>query len=200
MLDWGGNRKLWTNVEVTAVENDPTVAKFYQEQYPDDTVIVGDAHQYVLENYHKFGFIWLSPPCPTHSRARYWASKGARYAVEYPDASLYQEITLLRHFHSGLWAVENVKPYYDPWIKANACLSRHLFWSNFSIAHKVFPGLDVKGGKRSEWQEALGINIDGYRFNQRTDKLLRNCVQPALGLHVMNECRAALQTNNLVCA
>ena len=64
----GGNRLLWDNCEVTAVELDPELARMYQERFPNDTVIVADAHQYLLDHYKEFDFIWSSPPCPTHSR------------------------------------------------------------------------------------------------------------------------------------
>lgn len=58
----GGNRKLWIGAEITAVENDPRIAAVYSRLYPEDTVIIGDAHQYLLENYSEFDFIWSSPP------------------------------------------------------------------------------------------------------------------------------------------
>ncbi len=65
----GGNRKLWHGeIEVTAVELDPKIAKIYQDFFPNDKVIVADAHQYLLEHFKEFDFIWSSPPCPTHSR------------------------------------------------------------------------------------------------------------------------------------
>ena len=68
----GGNRKLWTDCEVTAVELNPEIAAIYQDFFPDDKVIIGDAHQYLLDHFKEFDFIWSSPPCPTHSRARFW--------------------------------------------------------------------------------------------------------------------------------
>ena len=64
----GGNRKLWEDVEVTAVENNAQIAKIYQDFFPDDKMVIADAHQYLLEHYKEFDFIWSSPPCPTHSR------------------------------------------------------------------------------------------------------------------------------------
>ena len=85
----GGNRYKWdevADIEVTAVELDPELAKLYQERYPKDTVIIADAHQYLLDHYKQFDFIWSSPPCPTHSRARFWNTKAERV---YPDMSLY---------------------------------------------------------------------------------------------------------------
>lgn len=64
----GGNRKLWGDEhDITAVEYKPDIAAKYQEFFPNDKVIVGDAHQYLLDHFHEFDFIWTSPPCPTHS-------------------------------------------------------------------------------------------------------------------------------------
>ncbi len=71
----GGNRKLWENVDVTAVEIDPDIAKIYSHFYPVDTIVIGDAHEYLLNHYSEFDFIWASPPCQTHSRARFWGWK-----------------------------------------------------------------------------------------------------------------------------
>ena len=67
----GGNRKLWGNDhEVTAIEYDNNIAKIYQENFPNDIVIVTDAHQYLLEHFREYDFIWSSPPCPSHSKVR----------------------------------------------------------------------------------------------------------------------------------
>jgi len=54
----GGNRKLWGNEhEITAIELDPNIAKIYQDFFPNDKVIIADAHQYLLEHYKEFDFI-----------------------------------------------------------------------------------------------------------------------------------------------
>ena len=182
----GGNRAKWEGVEVTAVEYRPDIAKFYQDRYPQDTVVVGDAHQYLLDHYREFDFIWSSTPCPTHSRARFWASKGDTAIVDpvFPDMSLYQEILFLQHYFKGQWVVENVKPYYEPIVKPTATLGRHLFWSNFTISGYHAVDADIKSGIRSEWEALHGISLEGYSFQDRTDKLLRNCVHQDLGLHV----------------
>ena len=48
----GGNRMLWSDEhEVTAVEYNENIAKVYKEQYPNDKVIIADAHQYLLDHY-----------------------------------------------------------------------------------------------------------------------------------------------------
>ncbi|GAG21491.1 unnamed protein product, partial [marine sediment metagenome] len=48
----GGNRKLWGDEhEVTAVENNPEIAGIYQNNYPKDHVVIGDAHFYLLQHY-----------------------------------------------------------------------------------------------------------------------------------------------------
>jgi DNA (cytosine-5)-methyltransferase 1 len=131
----GGNRKLWEDVEVTAVELDPQIAKIYQDFFPKDKVIVADAHQYLLDHFKEFEFIWSSPPCPTHSRIRKHCGVGSgQNEPVYPDMRLYQEILLLKHyFFKGKWVVENVIAFYEPLIKPFE-LAKHWFWSNFFIA------------------------------------------------------------------
>ena len=193
----GGNRAKWPDyVEVTAVEFQPDIAAHYQKRFPQDTVIVGDAHEYLLKHFKEFDFIWSSVPCPTHSRARFWAAMGENTAVDpvYPDMSLHQEIILLKHHFKGKWVVENVKPYYDnedmP-TPPSVTLGRHEFWCNFPIYPYQAKDADIQGGKRDEWQNQHGIDISGDKFIDcltgkpiRKDKLLRNCVDSALGLHV----------------
>ena len=64
----GGNRKLWGDEhEITAVEYDEATAEVYTQYFPNDNMIVTDAHEYLLNHYKEYDFIWSSPPCPTHS-------------------------------------------------------------------------------------------------------------------------------------
>ena len=186
----GGNRKKWTDVEVTAVELNPGIAMFYQDHFPDDTVIIADAHRYLLEHYKEFDFIWSSSPCPSHSRARYWGTGGknggGKIKPVFPDLKLYEEIIFLRNYYSGIWVCENVIPYYNPLIAPTNKIGRHLFWANFKIHNVNVPEADINRGKRAEWSALHGIDISGYKFNVRTDKILRNCVNPDLGLHILN--------------
>lgn len=135
----GGNRKLWGDThEITAIELNPDIAKIYQEFFPNDKVIIGDAHQYLLDHFKEFDFIWTSPPCPTHSDIRRCGVQKGQYEAKYPDMKLYEEIILLKHFapFKTKWVVENVKPYYDPLIPAKL-LGRHLFWTNFDITPRT---------------------------------------------------------------
>jgi len=54
----GGNRKLWPDyVKVTAVEINKDIANIYQDFFPQNHVIIGDAHQYLLDHYEEFDFI-----------------------------------------------------------------------------------------------------------------------------------------------
>lgn len=187
----GGNRKMWEGHNITAVEMEQDIADIYKKLFPDDTVIVGDAHQYLLENSDRFDMVWSSPPCQTHSRMM----KGTRHKRKrYSDMSLYQEIIFLQHFFKGKWIVENVKPYYEPLIKPTAILGRHYFWSNFSITDfeiANFPNFimddTVAGSNRlKEW---LGIHYEGniyYKGNHSPGQVLRNCVHPEMGNHIFN--------------
>jgi DNA (cytosine-5)-methyltransferase 1 len=168
----GGNRALWEGCEVTAVELDPEIAAEYARRFPQDTVIVADAHQYLLEHFGEFDFIWSSPPCPSHSRTNYFL-KG-RGIYRYPDMALYQEILFLTHFFKGRWCVENVISYYEPLIKPQR-LGRHFLWANFPIPLIPQPKGDC-GGMNGPWQRA----------KRKTD-WERNCVNSQLGAHVL-EC------------
>lgn len=183
----GGNRKNWEQVEVTAVENNKELADIYKKFYPDDEVIVGDAIDYLTKNYKRFDFIWASPPCQTHSKMRYLASKRGSYQPKLPDLSLYSLILFLTHFcKDKKWIVENVTPYYEPLIKPTVKLDRHLIWSNFNIQSKEFDKPEVKHNKVTGKTERYGINLQGIKMQHRKDQIIRNCVNPQLSLHILN--------------
>ena len=186
----GGNRKLWQDVEVTAVELNPEIASIYQSYFPNDKVIVGDAHQYLLDHYKEFDFIWDSIPCPSHSNARFWSSKGGMYNPIYPDLRLYQEILFLSKFYDGKYCVENVIPYYEPLIKRHK-IGRHLFWCNFNIGnHTSDSNYIFSGDDKNRVKDMLGFDIDNV-------KLLRNCVHPETGLYILNCARNIITKSNV---
>ena len=118
----GGNRKLWTECEVTAVEQNEKIANVYQQQHPNDHVVVGDAHQYLLDHSHEYDFIWSSPPCQSHTRM---LRGGRNRKPRYPVMDLYQEIIFLNNSYDGKWVVENVVPYYEPLIPPTKKVGRH---------------------------------------------------------------------------
>ena len=179
------NRKLWTDVEVTAVEWEQERADYYKQQFPNDIVIVWDAHDYLLKHYKEFDFIRASPPCPTHSDIRRCWVHAWQYEALYPDMSLYQEIILLKHFaplHTKR-IVENVKPYYDlliPW----QLVERHIFWTNFYIP-TFNKTNDVKVNKIVGNEEVYWFNISWTNIKNKC-KCLRDLVNPELWLHVFN--------------
>ena len=188
----GGNRKKWRNAEITAVENEPKIAKVYAELYPNDTVVVGDAHEYLKNHYKEFDFIWSSPPCQKHSKMM----KATRHDVaDFPDMKLYEEIIFLQNFFQGSWVVENVVPYYKPLVEPTIRIGRHLFWSNiplFGIEDVKRPKGFINSGtvKESEkLKEWLGIHYEGnlyYKNNHCPGQILRNCVHPDKGEQIFN--------------
>ena len=185
----GGNRRLWTNVKVTAIENCKEIAEAYKDLYPEDEVIVADAHQYILENYDKFDLIWSSRPCQSHSRARYWGSFGENKTKIYPDMGLYEEIIFLKHYCKTKWVVENVKPYYEPLIKPTQVCGRHLFWANFDIKKLDLPTRFTPNQSFGSLQKAYDIDLSKYKFpfGQDNRVIIRNMVEAELGKHVF-EC------------
>jgi DNA (cytosine-5)-methyltransferase 1 len=186
----GGNRYKWnevkSDIEVTAVELDPEAARLYQERFPNDKVIVADAHQYLLEHYKEFDFIWSSPPCPSHSRARYWNSSNYDTTTEaiYPDMKLYEEILFLQHYYKhGKFVVENVIPYYEPLIPAQK-RGRHLYWTNFKLPNdlndrRVQVGAGIDELKRL--CEFHNYDFKKYKGEQSIIKMARNLVDYEAG-------------------
>jgi len=200
----GGNRYKWNEVKsdihVTAVELDPECARLYQERFPNDKVIIADAHQYLLDHYKEFDFIWSSPPCPTHSRMRKTnTGDGERKSkASYPDMKLYEEIIFLEHFFKGKYCVENVIPYYEPLIPAKK-RGRHLYWTNFNLPN------DLKERKIKEGLLTNNLNtisqfhnydFKKYKGTQRTDKIARNLVDYEAGKTIFETVLGIYKSDN----
>ena len=188
----GGNRYKWDEVaqlagieiEVTAIELDPELARLYQERFPNDKVIITDAHQYLLENFKEFDFIWSSPPCPSHSRIRISQKNRETFKYEYPDMKLYEEVIFLDNFFNGKYVIENVKPYYEPLIKAQE-RGRHLYWCNFNLPKELNerPPIGI-GTSKNEVQKLCELHdYDFYKYKgkQLMNKIARNLVDYEAG-------------------
>lgn len=199
----GGNRYKWTDCEVTAVELDPELARLYQERFPNDKVIIADAHQYLLDHFKEYDFIWSSPPCPSHSKINISQHTRESWTPKYPDMKLYEEVIFLDNFFKGKYCIENVTPYYEPLIPAQK-RGRHLYWTNFKLPKYV--------GERPEGIGLVGCNIKDevkklckfhdydfyqYKGEQRIDKIARNLVDYEAGLTIFNTARGVISNSNV---
>ncbi len=191
----GGNRYLWPeSVNVTAVEFNPKIAAVYKKMFPNDTVIVGDAHAYLLKNYYRFDVIWTSRPCQSHSRMNYLFGDNRR---KYADLALYQEILLLREFFKGKYVAENVDPYYGALIPFNFKIHRHVFWTNVPLNSNVsLPAIGGVGLIKNRdaagfevLKKWLGIDLQEKLYSTSKDccQVLRNCVHPVLGKSIFDD-------------
>ena len=182
----GGNRKLWGEYhEITAVELDPKIAQIYQDFFPKDKVIVADAHQYLIDHFKEFDFIWSSPPCPSHSVVRKVCAVGrGQNEPVYPDMKLYEEILLLKGYCQGKWCVENVVSWYKPLVEPQE-INKHYFWTNFYVRPVEKQSREHNSGNK-KLSLRKGFDISNYNNIDKT-KTLRNCVEPETGLHVFNE-------------
>jgi len=197
----GGNRYKWDevkDVEVTAVEWDEELARLYQERFPNDKVIVADAHQYLLDHYREFDFIWSSPPCPTHSRFN--VSMKTKRKMKYPDMKLYQEIIFLDNFFNGRYVVENVIPYYKPLIEAKE-RNRHLYWTNFNLPNIVSkrknPDLSRTKNLISVLSEFHDYDFRQYKGEQRMNKIARNLVDYEAGKTILETVIGIIKKQNV---
>lgn len=196
----GGNRYLWGDEhDITAVEWDEELAKLYQERFPNDKVIVADAHQYLLHHYKDFDFIWSSPPCPTHSRIRISQKSRTSFKAEYPDMKLYQEIIFLDNYFQGKYVVENVIPFYEPLIPAKK-RGRHLYWTNFNLPTNL---KERKGGilgsdnELEKWCEFHDYDFRKYKGKQRLDKIARNLVDYEAGKTILDTAMGIVRKENV---
>lgn len=191
----GGNRKLWGDEhEITAVEYKPEIAKIYSDFFPKDTMVIADAHEYLLDHFAEFDFIWSSPPCTTHSRTNLWNSitpykdnteqlkRGGGSKPRYADMTLYQEIIFLKSHFKGKWCVENVVAYYEPLIQPLE-FGSHWFWVNFAMP--AFAGERRQMVSLDKLQDQKGFDLSPYKGIDK-EKLLRNCVEPELGKHILD--------------
>lgn len=182
----GGNRTLWKGHEITSVELDEKIAEVYSKLYPNDTMIVGDALEYLEKHYSEFDFIWASPPCQSHGQYRHNVGVlGKGFAPILPDMGLYSIIIFLKTYFKGDWCVENVVPYYKPLVEPTVLLQRHLFWSNKPIREKEFAKDAIRIKNKISDFDNYEIVANSRISNKR--QVLRNCVKPELGEYVLNE-------------
>ena len=186
----GGNRYKWNEVKndikVTAVEWDEELAVLYQERFPNDTVIIADAHQYLLDHYTEYDFIWSSPPCPTHSRFN--VSMKNKRKMKYPDMGLYQEIVFLKHYYKGKYIIENVIPFYETLIPAEK-RNRHLYWTNFKLPTILSNRKNPDLGRTKNLINALSkfhdYDFKKYKGKQPRSKIARNLVDYEAGKTIL---------------
>jgi DNA (cytosine-5)-methyltransferase 1 len=196
----GGNRYKWGDEhEITAVELDTELARMYRERFPNDKVIVADAHQYLLNHYKEFDFIWSSPPCPTHSRARYWGFGANGKNPIYPDMMLYQEILFLEHHFKGKYVVENVIPYYTPLIEAKK-RGRHLYWTNFLLPNDLNDRRFAISQTKNELKELCDFHeydFTKYKGLQSKVKIGRNLVDYEAGRTILDTAMGIVRSKNI---
>lgn len=194
----GGNRKLWEDVEVTAVEFNPEIAAIYQEYFPNDTVIVADAHEYLLQHYKEFDFIWSSPPCQTHSRVRVSQRTTKGFIPKYPDEKLWQEVIFLKHHAVCPYVIENVIPYYDVFLQPTVIHDRHLFWSNLplilsDVKDECDTPIDYVVGSIGRY----GFDMNSKSIKVRKQQIMRNLVNPEIGLAILDQVRGIKRKSKL---
>jgi DNA (cytosine-5)-methyltransferase 1 len=170
---------------VTAIEYNQEIADVYKQLHPIDEVIVADAHEYLAKNWRDFDFIWSSPPCQSHSKVRMMASKSGSYDAVMPDMRLWAEIIFLQNFTKNTdikFVVENVKPYYEPFVKPTIQLGRHLFWANFKIVETTIQD-GLTHNERGSSNKGY-FDLRPFKIQHRKDQIIRNCVDPNIGQYI----------------
>jgi DNA (cytosine-5)-methyltransferase 1 len=194
----GGNRAAWPDyVKVTAIDTNEECLRVYADRFPQDEIVLDDAHSYILDHHEEYqdGLLWTSPPCQSHGRMM----KASRHDTKkYFDASLWQEIVLLQHFHTGKWVVENTRSYYEPLYPAQS-VGRHQFWANFLIRAQdvhmpddfIFLGTvadtqKLKDFHNCQYEGNIYMPDGNGGKNHCPGQALRNMVPYQVGLDVFN--------------
>lgn len=77
-----------------------------------------------------------------------------------------------------------MRPYYKPLVEGRL-IQRHLFWSNFDIPGiKVEPD-NIRKASISDLQRRFGFDLSKYSLTNKR-QVLRNCIDPELGRHVLD--------------
>lgn len=97
---------------------------------------------------------------------------------------LYEEILFLQGYFKGKYCVENVKSWYEPLIKPQD-VGKHYYWANFVIP-PVEKTSRMHDGSIKELYERKGFDLENYKLIDKR-LLLRNCVEPELGLHIIKQ-------------
>ncbi len=181
----GGNRSKWGDEhDILACDLDEPILNAYGSIY-NDHLYHGDALELLEMEVNQFDFIWASPPCQTHSRA----SNGSNPKM--PNMDLWKCILfLMRYAKRTPWVVENVIPYYNPFIRPSHKFGRHYLWTNFAISPfdvrpTKFKGQlfeDMSAGALAEYHSLPLKRIPPGNKRQ----YLRNMFCGDLGLHILN--------------
>ena len=197
----GGNRYKWGDEhEITAVELDQEAARLYQERFPNDKVIVADAHQYLLDHYKEYDFIWSSPPCPSHSRINISQYTRDSWKPRFPDMKLYEEIIFLDKYFKGKYVVENVIPFYTPLIPALE-RNRHLYWTNFNlpktVSNRKNPAIGKVKNEVQAFSEFHDYDFTKYKGKQSKLKMARNLVDYEAGKTILDTLLGVRRKENI---
>jgi len=84
-----------------------------------------------------------------------------------------------------------VTPFYEPLIRPSINIDRHLFWCNFPVSPVSFPE-DVNVHDQNS-QNRYGFSLKGIKLKNRKDQILRNLVNPEIGLHFLNAAQGVEQ-------
>lgn len=123
--------------------------------------------------------------------------RGGYLDARFIDMKLWQEIVFLKNFSKCQFVIENVEPYYHPFIIPDCKMQRHFFWSNFEIKPAKLDKIDVIIKQVSANDTVFGFSLKGRNLKHRKDQILRNCVNPDLGLYILEQAKGVIREQNV---
>ena len=176
----GGNRELWDDHIITAVEHEPKIAYTYSNKFPHDFIRICDVHVYLRDisnNLNYFDFIWASPPCQSHSQMmRFYKNTNQHPPIPRMD-EIFGLLTWLPKYYDGLFCIENVQSWYKWIIKPTVKIDRHCFWANFPIPKRRFRDLIHGHGSLNNSRIMRDTTLNQHQ---------RNMVDPRIGKYILD--------------
>ncbi len=176
----GGNRALWDklkNIHVTAVESNPKIAAIYSMLYPNYTVIIADAHDYLFKHFQDYDFIWSSPP-----------NVRPAYTPYFEDFTLFQHVFFMHRFCKA-YCIECPDVY---WTQEETQIGKPVncykssYWSSFRFPRIAVNGIqrDFYMSKETAKRNRTGIDLSVVKYKNKR-KLFTDATMPQVGFEIL---------------
>ena len=113
---------------------------------------------------------------------------------------LYQQIIFLKAFYKGKFCIENVIPYYTPFIEAKQ-RGRHLYWTNFNLPNVISkrknPDISRTYKRVSALSKFHDYDFTQYKGRQTLDKISRNLVDYEAGKTIFETACGIVKSENV---
>ena len=99
----------------------------------------------------------------------------------------------MQYWFEGKYVIENTIPYYEPLIPGRK-MAKHIWWTNIHCSDIEIKNRGHRGGTVESLSKLKGFDLSKYNIKDKR-KILRNCVEPQIGLHFLEAINNEKQLN-----